>query len=270
MAGMNVAEGENILVPAGDNLKPGAQFVTFEENVTWTATTGTDNSLYQIPVIKSPELNYDTYTVTIMPRYANAFNHTSESHYDFYLDAIRIYNSAKNSDAANEVYVKDNEGYPEFIEIRKNLLEQKDFDTTSDKVDGAVFIDGLGTVGTITDYSSYGPNNEVYLKKGQAVAFVLDVKDAAKYAATHIGMKAPQGGTASVNIAALNGKSCTIETNSATELYYDITECVELSNGTSKIIMITNTSQNEVLVSLTNLKITYKSAPTQNTMIKRT
>ena len=148
------------------------------------------------------------------------------------------------------------------------MLKQGEFDTSSDTVDGAVFIDGLGTSGTISDYSSYGPNNEVYLKKGQAVSFVLDVKDAAKYAATHIGMKNPQGGTVSINITALNGKSCTIETSSATELYYDITECVELTNGTSKILVITNLSQSEVLVSLTNLKVTYKSAPTQSYRIE--
>lgn len=249
-----VAEAdESTEVPAEPEV--GDKFVTFEKNGTWTTTTDTDNSLYQIPVIKSPKMPYDTYTVTITPRYANAFNHMGDDSYDFYLDAIRVYNPAQESDAANEVYVEDGEGYPEYIEIRTRLLGQDGFDTTEDSVTGAVFIDGFGTSGGISDYSEYGPNNEVYLQKGQAVAFKLSNSAYATVDAVHLGVKAPTGGDASVTVTELNGNSQTITTSSATEQYFDISDCTTWTDSETKVLVISNPS--DAMVSLTNLKITY-------------
>ena len=257
---------ESTVVPAEP--KTGDSFVTFEKNGTWEVTdSAADNALYQIPVIKSPELTYDTYTVTITPKYAKVFDHLSNDSYDFYLDAIRIYNPAddgviENADVTDttihDAYVADNEAYPEFIEIRTSLLDQNAF-STEERAKGAVFIDGFGTEGDISDYSEYGPNNEVYLQKGQAVAFELSNPAYTTIAASHIGVKAPTGGDASLKVTALDGKSQTITTSSATELYFDISECVEWnSDNTSKVLVIENTS--EAMVSLTNLKFTYKGS----------
>lgn len=277
-----LATEDEMLVPASP--KAGDTFVSYELNGSWRTTSATENSLYQIPVIRSPELEYGTYKVTIMPRYAKAFDHMKDSQednsYDFYLDAIRIYNPAKNSVIANNAYSQDNEAFPEYVEIRMNLLEQNAFgnvkkDTVETEtgeteevfVEGAVFIDGFGEEGTIAEYGKYGPNNEVYLKKNQAVAFRLTNTNWSNFKAAHLGIKAPMGGAGSVAVAALDDnyeeiKSKTISTSSATELYYDITECVQgfEDRNVSKVIVIKNNS--DTMISLTNVKLTHEAMQT--------
>ena len=260
-----LAEGETDVIPAVP--ETGASFISFEENGTWEPTTG-ENTLYQIPVIKSPELGYGTYTVTITPRFSNALNHTANDNYDFYLDAIRVYNPAENSETAEEVYIQDGEAYPEFIELRNELLGQDAFSSES-SVAGAVFIDGFGTSGTISDYESYGPNNEIYLKSGQSVAFKLSNATYEAIIKEHLGIKAPNGGTAEVTISALNDASKVLSTTSATELYYDISDCVVWNtDNTSKVIVISNTGTD--MVSITNLKITYSGSAAETTSLLMT
>lgn len=279
-------EGETTEKP--ENPKVGDQFVIFKENHQWIATTDTDNTLYQIPVIKSPELGYDTYTVTITPRYAEGFNHTANpSSYDFYLDAVRVYGPLNDGVVTKEdgttdttaldAYKADNEAYPEYVEIRQNLLAQNAFDPFKEDdniLEGAVFIDGFGESNVITDYSEYGPNNEVYLEKGQAVAFKITDANYEKIAAAHLGVKAPNGGTGSVSVTELTtevnedvtsyvaSNSTDIQVNTATELYYDIRSCLNFVDGITNVIVIENTG--EELVSLTNVKVTHSEAGTEN------
>ncbi len=262
-----LGEGESLEIPAEPEV--GATFVTFEDNGTWVQTTTDDNTLYQIPVIKSPDLGYGTYTVTITPRFSNGFNHTANDNYDFYLDAIRVYNPAEKSTTAEGVYIQDGEAYPEFIELRNQLLGQDAFDTTTDSVTGAVFIDGFGTSGTISEYESYGPNNEIYLESGQSVAFKLTNEAYTTIAKEHLGIKAPNGGTAKVTVSALNDTSKVLSTTSATELYYDISDCVVWNtDNTSKVIVISNTGTD--MVSITNLKITYSGNAAETTSLLMT
>ena len=252
-----LAAGETDQMPAEP--KEEDSFVTFEHNGTWIATEDAENALYQIPVIKSPELAYDTYNVTITVRYSDGFNHSpaeGDNSYDFYLDGVRIYNPAYNNEIVNNVYVQDGEAFPVYAEIRKNLLNQKD--TENDVIQGAVFIDGFGASANASDYSSYGPNNEVYLNPGQAVAFRISDENYANYAGAHLGVKAPNGGAAKVTVA--GAKTVEVTTESATERYYDVTDSVAFTAGTSGLITITNTGDS--LVSLTNLKVTHNAPGT--------
>ena len=276
----DLAAGESTVVPATP--KVGDSVVTFANNGVWTATQDTENALYQIPVIKSPELTYDTYTVTITPTYGKAFNHLEDASYDFYLDGVRIYNPAvlssvvstgKDLDSTDDdvtigdIYVKDGEGYPVYAEIRKNLLNQKAFDTDADSVTGAVFIDGFGTNGTISNYEAYGPNNEVYLNPGQAVAFSIENASAANYVAAHLGVKTPNK-TAEQNaeVTVTNGTTTKkVTTGSAAERYYNISDCVKFTGAESNVIIITNTGS--AMVSLTNVKLTHK-APTVSAAVE--
>jgi hypothetical protein len=208
---------------------------------------------------------YGKYKVKITATYGALFDHTAPEGYDLYLDAIRIYDPAQGNPKAEAVYEADNESFPTFKEIRDILIEQGSFDV-ADSVNGAVFMDGSEGEGSIADYEAFGPNNEVYLSSGQAIAFRLSDADYENIAAVHIGVKTPTGKESSVTISEFNGTSKTVTTHSATELYYDITDCITFNNdGVSNIIVISNNCDADTMVSLTNLKLTHKVSLTTDT-----
>ena len=228
--------------------------VTYEPNYTWTAVGENDqNALYQIPVIHYTDLPYGTYEVTITPKYSSARDPYNKdggvNNYDFYLDGVRIYNPA--GDKLNDQYVQDGEGYAQFTEIRDMLIAAKDLklDTSAS---GVVFVDGVGNTSSIADYTNYGPNNEVYLSKGQAIAF--KISDMSNVDTIQIGAKAPSGNT-TMQIKVNGNDVQTQELATASDMYYKLD-----SVTANKTVVITNTGDN--LLSLTTLKVTYKTAPT--------
>lgn len=200
-------------------------------------TTDSAKALYQIPVIKVSGLDYDTYTVKIEVGYGPFFNHTGNDSYSFWLDAIRVYDPmGKNKD----VYAQDGEGYPQYIKLHDALVK-------NGAQSEAVFIDG-GPKANVETYKNFGPNNEVYLAKGQAITFT--VPGDANIASVQIGAKAPSGSAAQMVVTGGNGLNKVLST--ATEMYYEI--------GTADgSFMITNVGDG--ILSLTNLKITFKNKP---------
>lgn len=229
--------------------------VTYELNYIWTPVTDQSNALYQIPVIHYTDLPYGTYTVTITPKYSSArdpyYTADGDNSYDFYLDGVRIYNPA--GDTLNDQYVKDHEGYAQFTEIRDMLLSASSLKADiKPETKGMVFVDGVGDKGTLTDYTNYGPNNEVYLSKGQAIAF--KISDMSNVDTIQIGAKAPSGNT-TMQIKVDGNDVQTQELTTASDMYYKLD-----SVTANKTVVITNTSGN--LLSLTTLKVTYKTAPT--------
>lgn len=207
-----------------------------ETSKTWITTSG-DNALYQIPVMKITDLDYGTYTAVVTVFYDGLFNQTGKSEYSFWLDAIRVYNPmGKDYD-----YTADNEGYPQYIKLRDELA--KTADTSGEKK--VVFIDGAASA-TIAQYANYGPNNEVYLAQGQAISFKL-TGNTNEIASIQIGAKAPDGKAAKMVV----NSSETIELNTATEMYYTI-------SSTDGQFTISNSGSG--ILSLTNLKITYKTS----------
>ena len=229
---------------------------TYAINYEWTVTTG-DNALYQIPVIRGQGLEYGTYTVTITPRYSSARNHANKGSYEFYLDAVRIYDPAGTNPASeiSDAYKADGEGWPDVIELRNELIDADSLNIDTELAKGIVFVDGAAQAG-LTDYVNYGPNNEVYLAAGQAIAFKLNVADAQNIASIQLAAKAPKG----TAIAKVNSDGTDTTIATATEMYYTITHRVTWSNNnTSNTIVVANVGDN--ILSLTNLKITYKEAP---------
>lgn len=198
----------------------------------------TDNALYQIPVMKVNDLPYGEYNVVIKVAYNKFFDTAEKSEYSFWLDAVRIY------DPMGEYadYTQDNEGYPQYIKLRDTLV---DGTAKPDGTDRTVFIDGGSTADIKTTYANYGPNNEVYLMKGQAITFKIPAND--KIASIQIGAKAPKG-TANLNVNETEIVSGGLST--ATEMYYQI------ANAGGQFT-ITNTGDG--ILSLTNLKITYSA-----------
>ncbi len=216
-----------------------------------------NGTLYQIPVVRTNNdlLPYGKYTVVIIPIYDELHDIDKNGSYDFCLDAIRIFDPAYGNDFAEGCYLEDNEAYPQYIEIRNQLLGQGAFDTEDAKITGAVFIDDFGLAGTLADYYNYGPNNEVYLGLGQSIAFKLTSKAYDKVAAVHLGAKCVNGDVS----FAVNGSATPFTISTCTDMFYDITPYVEWSSNESDVIIITNNTEN--VLSITDIKITYTADP---------
>lgn len=201
--------------------------------------SGTENALYQIPVMKVTGLDYGEYNAVVTVFYDGLFNQTKDSQYSFWLDAVRIY------DPMGEYadYTKDNEGYPQYIKLRDTLAKST--------IGTTLFIDGKDSA-TIAEYANYGPNNEVYLMNGQAITFKIPQN--ANVDSIQIGAKAPDGKPAQMVV----NKDNPVEISTATEMYYKINVNVSAADQT---VVIANKDGTGIL-SLTNLKITFKNKPT--------
>ncbi len=202
--------------------------------------------LYQIPVISWKTSQYSTYTVKI----------TATEGVIFYLDAIRIYNPVMNDETANAQYQKDNEANAIIKKIRHLLIKSGDFNEES-VTSGAVFVETVGTTTSIIDYTNKGPNNEVYLKNSQSVAF--KIQSSKKPKSVQIGAKAPNGSSNIVVGSGLDDKN--ISLTSATDMYYNITSNINWTtnddNSVYGTVVITNNSGKDTIASITNLKLTY-------------
>lgn len=211
-----------------------------DESGNWVTTTENDpNALYQIPVVKIFGLPYKEYEVTIQAAYASFLDETQSGSYSFWLDAIRIYDPMGVN---NETYKGDNEGFPQYIKLRKELVAENSSITTNTNL---LFIDGKDKA-EISEYKNFGPNNEVYLANGQAISFKLNIPAGTQIASVQIGAKAPNG---NANLLVNGSELKAIAT--ATEMYYEISKD---GNGN---FTVTNTGTG--ILSLTNLKITYSA-----------
>lgn len=239
-----------------------------------------NGDLYQIPVINIYGLPHGTYDVTITVPYLEMFDHTGtdgqpRGSYDMYIDGIRIYNPAGGNAEAHGAHTEDDEAYPYVQELRNMMIAAANGGQPS----GPVFVDGNATADA-NAYQSAGPNNEVYLAHGQSIVFALQTVGTTKPAGVYVSMKSPTGevkvryGSAAEAVNESTGLKYE-ERNMVTtsDMYYEIPENVlsweQQEDGTWKTkvaVQIANTStpgQGQILA-LTNLKVTYASAPTDN------
>ncbi|MDD7415377.1 MAG: Ig-like domain-containing protein [Eubacteriales bacterium] len=238
-----------------------------------------NGNLYQIPVINIYDLPHGTYDVTITVPYLEMFDHTGidgqpGGSYDMYIDGIRIYNPAGGNAAAHGAHTEDDEAYPYVQELRNMMITA----ANGGQLSGPVFVDGKAATADASVYQSDGPNNEVYLASGQSIVFALQTVGKTKPAGVYVSMKSPTGevkvryGSAAEVVSASTGLKYE-ERNMVTtsDMYYEIPENVlswePQADGTWKTkvaVQIANTStpgQGQILA-LTNLKVTYTSAPT--------
>lgn len=245
-----------------------------DENGVWKPTEGADNPLYQIPVIKVSGLDYGKYKVEISPKYYGFFDILNKFQYDFYLDAIRIYDPAGDQFKGMVINKNDSEKLEDEIFYYTKYYEVRDL------LDGnnSVFVDGKEVIDTDSeDYKSVSPNHEVYLAGGdvtnerQKFAFKIKVpstkKDSIK--SVEIAAKLVQGDivlmTSSVPFVTSDKlKDVTktdVKIDTATDMYYkfDMTNVwTDDNNGYSSatfVIQNSSTSKN-IILSLTNIKIT--------------
>lgn len=204
------------------------------------------DGLYQIPVIKAENLSYDEYTVTIIVAYSKLFDTNNRGSYTFCLDAVRVYNTLGTGSDVDAVYANDGEAAPTFTEIR-DITSAADFDVNAQ----GVFVDGDPNAKYDT-YQRLGPNHEIYLARGQAIAFNVSLEDGQHL---FIGAKSPNGGA----VMNINDGAKTVAINTATDMYYEITP----KDGR---VIILNTGDN--ILSLTTIKITSDPATTTQNSVE--
>lgn len=232
--------------------------------------------LYQIPVVSIENLSYGTYYVNIgvNAAYENEKYPDLNRGGEFYFDAVRVYNPAQNNEEAIEAYVEDGESAPVVTEVRAQLISAGDYDVTTD-VEGIAFVDhiyGSTEEGvSIAEYAKIGPNNEVYLSNGQAIAFKLTTT--AIPSSVDIGAKSADGNpvTLVANIAnAINTTDASASTGiqkdieTSTAMYYDLMENATTTldavfNGNSAYVVVCNTG--EGTLSITDIKVAYGNTP---------
>ncbi len=230
--------------------------------------------LYQIPVIKKTGLDYGTYTVVLTAMYTAMFDHTGEGQFDLYFDAIRIYDPAGKDDGINSSilteYKLDNESYPNYLSI-KDMLIGADSLSKDSSTQGVVFIDGIAALDNdLEKYKIAGPNNELYLAKGQAVAF--EIWATAVPDEVQLGMKSAKGNPV-VKIT-YNGQENTttpLTLKTATEMNYIVNNLLPTDGKLTwsevvvdgvtyyrtGTVVIQNTSTDDSILSLTSMKWTF-------------
>lgn len=257
---------------------------------TWSPNP-TDAAVWQVPVIKwtapipvdSSEPTYGKYTVTVIPVYNSVLDHNPDPDnpgYTVYIDAVRIYNPAKNDATANNVYALDGEANPDYETVRNFVFNQ--MASAPEKFAGGVFIDGAGKVNYSGnfEYTNPSPNNEIYLAPGQAVYFKLRANVDPTNERVMIGVKLAFGSSASLTLTQLASDGRDISTDSiaavttATDMYYSLGNITwnpvtvgETTYYETNGLVLANTvnagtGSTDNVISLTNLKISsYKTEP---------
>lgn len=241
-------------------------YYTYTKDGSDWVVSDTPDTLYQIPVISYAELPYGTYTVQIIPMYSTVLDHSKTGRYDFYLDAIRIYDptgvGTGNNDnpEIKDIYSSDKELVAYEANIRNLLISANDLGNEN----GVIFITSKHSEGTIEDYKKAGPNNEVYLAKGQSVAFNVTCDKIPDKIL--ISAHAPAKTAASMRFGFGGSDSASVNIATAATLYYEIPFAqmfVSDGNGgyiTKSPIVIANNG--EGLLSLCNIKFTYSDETT--------
>ncbi len=237
----------------------------------WVESADT-TGLYQIPVIKINGLDYGEYTVVITPMYTAMFDHNGSKQFDLYVDAIRIYDPAGKDDDIEDqfilqAYKDDDESYPNYVEL-KDMLIGADSLSKDAATQGVIFIDGIAALDNdLEKYKLAGPNNELYLASGQAVAFEIwasQVPDEVQ-----LGIKSVKGTpTFKLTYGENSGEKVV---NSATEMNYvlnsflpdggKLTWSAVVVNGVTyyktDTVVIQNSSVDDSILSITSMKWTF-------------
>ena len=226
----------------------------YDEQNGWTVDTNSTDTIWQVPVIKIDGLAYDTYDVTIETCFMNILDHQADGSYSFWLDAIRVYDPAKNDKTANDAHKQDQEFAPRYMTLRDLLVKAQGTLDVSGQQTGAVFIDGKGSTDNIKDYANPGPNHETYLAYGQGVSFKLSA--GVKPDVVQLGAKLAYGETATLKYGDKDFQTLT----TASDLYYKLDGLNWTKNeGTGKyetgVITLSNSTEGAV-ISITNLKFT--------------
>ena len=207
----------------------------------------TETGFYQVPTISFAGKGYSTYQVTIMVTTGAA----KENRFAFYLDGIRVYNPL--AEDAKDTTVEDaygDEMQAVFGSVRQMLLDAGSFTGETGEGTGFVFLDRLpdeensGSTNVIGVYEAYGPKNEVYLAKGQAIAFKVDED---LYSRVQVGLKSLTGEKVEAVVSYFDEETAAaaqglISLSHTADLYYELMPMdgyVVIRNNSDAILAVT-------------------------------
>lgn len=264
---------------------------TIKDGATVRKTVVMDNlamsgDYYNIPTISFNDLQYGTYTVTLVASAASEAA-TGSKRYEYYLDGIRVYNPLggdRTADNLNDRYnsiIKDaykNEQNAIFKLVRDILLDYNSFNSElyTDGNPGAVFIDWIrgseGDAGVgegvdkgddtydIGEYKDLGPKNEVYLRPGQSIVLKVDPKYT-----YYVGMKSLEGKKVYANVTGVDN---TLEPT-IMEINHSIDQSYKIAPKDGYIVIGNNLTNKEeqdkdAILSITKLCVTSLYGPATN------
>ena len=245
--------------------------------------------LYQIPVVSVNDLAYGTYNVTIdVYEQINSYTGNIASLNrggEFYFDALRVYdpinvsgdNLTGDAAIAQNAYAADGEMNANVFEVRKKIIEKQTYDDESSVVENSVvFVDRTVAGVEVADYTTIGPNNEVYLSTGQGIAFKLNSTEVP--ASIDIGAKSADGKNVVLNASLYSIAEEEIEgemqSKYSAAITGDITSCTtqfynlmaeaevttsEILSGGGAYVVIFN--DGEGVLSITDFKVAYGNVP---------
>ncbi len=165
-----------------------------------------------------------------------------------YIDGFRVYNPLEDTSC----YI-EKERDAQYVNVLNNLANGSLEDATVDLASGNIaFV--AGTPGenetlSFSNYEKFGPSDELYLKGGasQGVAFKTPVAPGGR---VMISLRAVNGPAT----ATINGQTFTV--NSATEMYYDITETFTDAEIAARSALVSITNTGAGILSVNNIKLT--------------
>lgn len=234
--------------------------------------------LYQVPVVSVNDLAYGTYRVTIEVYKAVTYTGILASLSrggEFCFDAVRIFNpidvtgDSLTGDAAiaRAAYMSDGEANASITEIRKLIVDKQTYDDGSGMIENkVVFVDRTAAGVEVADYTTIGPNNEVYLSADQGIAFQLTSTDIPT--SIDIGAKSANGEPVLLNAnmysmddeydvsISENISSCTAQNYNLMAEAKEVTTENILSGG-GAYVAIFNDGEEDSILSITDLKVAY-------------
>lgn len=179
-----------------------------------------------------------------------------------YIDGVRVYNTLNDKNGANKYKESEqNVKYESVYDYVKNSLLDVNEDV-AEKPTVYVEYDGDQEIWGIADYKQQGPENEVYLTPGSAIAFALDgykEGDTVQVSAKAINKNADSNGVVS---EAFSGIA------TASEMYYTVEP--RKSDDGSYYVIIDNKKDSDAVLALSNLKISKNIRHAEGANLKET
>ncbi len=166
---------------------------------------------------------------------------------DCYIDGFRIY-YPMSSEEVDYIGSEQAATYHNVI----SCINENHIGTDTTSLDGIAYVEtAVGEDETLTfaNYESFGPQNEFYLKANGTDALVLKVSLPAPDSEVHLGLRAVTG-EATVKIGATD-----FTINGATEMYYDVTGCIDIEETTG-VATITIQNTGSGILAVNNIKLT--------------
>ena len=167
-----------------------------------------------------------------------------------YLDGFRIYHPL---DQGNTSYIASEQDAT-YLNVINNIGSGITPDENTAFNSNIAYLETSLEDGVTLSFGNYeekGPQNELYLKTGSSDAIAFTVNRQSPDGEVHLGLRAVTG-TTRVKIGSGN-KALEFDVNSATEMYYDISEILDKESQTAAIT-IQNTGSG--LLAVNNIKLT--------------